>query len=119
MRRIFNNLFDILDTTGMESEKKIRLGHVEGEIAARLRETLNVTGMSLEEFTRRAVESYLSQKTAQDKARHEANNMVRIVSDKTVPFKHVEGLGMCLICADGPVTLEEFADMIRTRMKEG
>lgn len=113
MRRTFNNLVDILDTTGMESEKKIRLGHVEGETAARLRETLNVEGMSLEEFTRRAVESYLSQKTAQDKARQRADS----VSDKTIPFRHVEGLGLCLICDDGPCTLEEFVAMVRDAMK--
>lgn len=98
----------------MESEKKIRLGHVEGEIAARLRETLNVTGMSLEEFTRRAVESYLSQKTAQDKARQRTVDIV----GQTIPFKHVDGLGMCLICPEGPVTIQEFADMIKEAMKK-
>lgn len=102
----------------MESDKKIRLGHVEGEDAARLRETLNVEGMSLEEFTRRAVKLYLDQKDAQDKARHEADTLSVNLAGETIPYRYVDGLGMCLICPEGPVTLERFAELVGEALKE-
>ena len=99
----------------MDQIKKLRLGHVDGEDAVRLRETMNVEGISVEDMTRRVVKSYLSQKTAQDKARQRAVN----IAGETIPFKYVDGLGMCLICPEGPVTLERFAEMISEALKDG
>lgn len=96
----------------MGSPKKLRLGHVDGEDAVRLRETMNVEGISVEDMTKRVVSGYLSQQTAQDKARHEADTLIKILPDKTVPFRHVEGLGMCLIFEGKPVTVEDFANTI-------
>lgn len=95
-------------------EKQLRLGHVKGEDAKRLRETMNVEGISVEDMTRRVVKSYLDQKEAQERD----GQMIKIVSDKKIPLQHVEGLGMCLICPDGPVTLEKFVSMIREAMKK-
>jgi len=56
-----------LDMGIMVSEKKLRLGHVLDEDAARLREIMNVEGISVEDMTRRVVRLYLSEKTARDR----------------------------------------------------
>ena len=74
----------------MESKKKLRLGHVEGEDAACLRETMNVEGISVEDMTRRVVKSYLSQKTAQDKERR-TFDIVEFEADEGFTFEDRDG----------------------------
>jgi len=98
----------------MSSPKKLRLGHVEGEDAVRLREIMNVEGISVEDMTRRVVKTYIEQKTAQD----EAQQRTVLVAGHTVPFRYVDGLGMCLICDGKPVTIEEFAGMVGEAVKK-
>lgn len=95
--------------------EKLRLGYVEGQVAVRVNAVMEVRGWSTAEFTREAVESLLSALEVQDKARQRADS----VADKTVPLRHVEGLGLCLICEDGPCTVEDFVAMIRDAMKAG
>ncbi len=98
----------------MGSSNKLRLGHVEGEDAVRLRETMNVEGISVEDMTRRVVKSYLSQQTALDEARQRTVD----IAGETLPYRYVEGLGMCLICDGKPVTIEAFAGMIADEVKK-
>ena len=109
MRRTFNSLvvnFDIMD--------KLRLGYVEGEVAVRVTAVMEVRGWSAAEFTREAVKSFLSALEVQDEARQRADGVL----DKTIPLRRVEGLGLCLICDDGPCTLEQFANMVREAMRK-
>lgn len=100
-------------------ENKLRLGYVEGEDAKRVMAVMEVRGWSAAEFTREAVKSYLSTVEAQNKVRHEADTMIKILPDKTLPYRYVDGLGMCLICDGRPVTIEEFAAMITAALREG
>ena len=106
------------------SDRKLRLGHVEGDVAARLRETLAVQGVSIEDFTKQVVKEHLSRKFALDMTGHDVGQMsdtdriiitdnpvIRIRPPTRLPVRHVEGLGICLDCSDGPVPLTELANV--------
>ena len=102
-----------------KQSSRLRLAFVEGELAERVRQTLEVEGMTLTQFTVQAADALLSQKEAQDKARHKADIVSDSVSDKMYHARHVEGLGLCLICPDGTaVTFEEFTDMFREAFRK-
>jgi len=56
----------------LDQVKQLRLGHVGAEDAVRLREIMNVEGISVEDLTRRVVRGFFLHLEDEDRARQEA-----------------------------------------------
>ncbi|MBA7699794.1 hypothetical protein ES703_108497 [subsurface metagenome] len=104
---------------------KIRLGTVTGDVAVRLGESLRVTGVSIKDFTKEAVEQHLFRTTPQDTPRRSTSqdtsqDMITIVENPGISTGPCPTCGArCLSCGDGLMPLSVFADTIRLAMKEG
>ncbi|GAH93951.1 unnamed protein product [marine sediment metagenome] len=110
---------------------KIRLGTVTGDVAVRLGESLRVTGVSIKDFTKEAVEQHLLRTTPQDAASRSVpaasqdvsqdvdQDMIRIVKNPGISTGPCPTCGApCLTCSDGLMPLSEFADTVREALKE-
>lgn len=112
---------------------KLRLGSVTGDVAARLRASLDVTGVSIKDFTKEAVERHLLAVTSRDTPRRTTSqdvsqDMITIVESPRIritddPEPSLEAVECptcgtrCATCSDGLVPLNELADTILKELR--
>jgi len=107
----------------MDPEDKIRLGTVTGDVATRLEASLRVTGVSIKDFTKEAVEQHLLRTTSRDVTGRPAS---QDVSQDVIRIENPESLGgpcptcgaPCLTCGDDLVPLTRFAEMITEALEK-
>lgn len=107
---------------------RIRLGHVQGDVAVRLRETLAVRGVSMETFTKELVKEHLFNRTALDATGHDVGHRtdmsnpdtIRIVEDPGLSLEECPTCGTpCLTCSDELMPVSEFQTIFKEALKKG
>ncbi|GAI01227.1 unnamed protein product, partial [marine sediment metagenome] len=104
---------------------KIRLGTVTGDVAARLGASLRVTGVSIKDFTKEAVEQHLLRTTSRDvtgrtASQDTAQDTIRIVKDPEYSIGSCPTCGTpCLTCGEELMPVSEFKTIVSEAVNKG